>query len=34
VRLTDWDVRRLSAMLTRGVPVNFIENPDRQFVAY
>jgi len=34
VRLTNWDVRRLSATLTRGVPVNFIEKPDVRFVAY
>jgi len=34
VRLTNWDVQRLSAMLTRGVPVNFIEKPDVKFVAY
>jgi lipoprotein-anchoring transpeptidase ErfK/SrfK len=34
VRLTNWDVQRLSVMLTRGVPVNFIEKPDMKFVAY
>jgi len=34
VRLTNWDAQRLAAMLTRGVPVNFIEKPDATFVAY
>jgi lipoprotein-anchoring transpeptidase ErfK/SrfK len=34
VRLTNWDVQRLSEMLTRGVPVNFIEKSDAKFVAY
>jgi lipoprotein-anchoring transpeptidase ErfK/SrfK len=34
VRLTNWDARRLAAMLSRGTPVNFIEKPDLQFVAY
>lgn len=34
IRLTNWDVQRLSAMLTRGVPVNFIEKPNMLFVAY
>ena len=34
VRLTNWDAQRLAAMLTRGVPVNFIEKPDAMFVAY
>jgi len=34
VRLTNWDAQRLAAMVTRGVPVNFIEKPDAMFVAY
>jgi lipoprotein-anchoring transpeptidase ErfK/SrfK len=34
VRLTNWDAQRLAAMVTRGVPVNFIEKPDATFVAY
>ena len=34
VRLTNWDAQRLAAMLTRGVPVNFIAKPDATFVAY
>jgi lipoprotein-anchoring transpeptidase ErfK/SrfK len=34
VRLTNWDAQRLASMLTRGVPVNFIEKPDATFVAY
>ena len=34
VRLTNWDAQRLATMLTRGVPVNFIEKPDATFVAY
>jgi lipoprotein-anchoring transpeptidase ErfK/SrfK len=34
VRLTNWDAQRLSAMVSRGVPVNFIDKPDIRFVAY
>jgi lipoprotein-anchoring transpeptidase ErfK/SrfK len=38
VRVTNWDAQRLAGMLTRGVPVNFIEKyrdeTDLQFVAY
>lgn len=34
VRLTNWDVQRLAAMLSRGVAVNLIEKPDVNFVAY
>jgi lipoprotein-anchoring transpeptidase ErfK/SrfK len=38
VRVTNWDAQRLAGMLTRGVPVNFIEKrkdgPDLPFVAY
>lgn len=34
VRLTNWDAQRLAAILSRGVPVNFIEKPDVNFVAY
>lgn len=34
VRLTNWDAQRLATMVTRGIPVNFIEKPDMRFVAY
>jgi lipoprotein-anchoring transpeptidase ErfK/SrfK len=38
VRLTNWDAQRLAGMLTKGTPVNFLENqreqPDFQFAAY
>lgn len=34
VRLTNWDAQRLAAMLTRGIPVNFIGKSDATFVAY
>jgi len=34
VRLTNWDAQRLSTMVSRGVPVSFIEKPDIRFVAY
>ena len=34
VRLTNWDAQRLSNILSRGVPVSFIEKPDSRFVAY
>jgi lipoprotein-anchoring transpeptidase ErfK/SrfK len=34
VRLTNWDAQRLSAMVSRGVPVSFIDKPDIRFVAY
>jgi lipoprotein-anchoring transpeptidase ErfK/SrfK len=38
VRLTNWDAQRLAAMLTKGIPVNFIEKlrdqPDFLFAAY
>jgi lipoprotein-anchoring transpeptidase ErfK/SrfK len=34
VRLTNWDAQRLASMLTRGVPVNFLEKADATFVAY
>jgi lipoprotein-anchoring transpeptidase ErfK/SrfK len=34
VRLTNWDAQRLASMISRGVPVNFIEKPDVNFVAY
>jgi lipoprotein-anchoring transpeptidase ErfK/SrfK len=34
VRLTNWDAQRLASMLSRGVPVNFIEKADATFVAY
>ena len=38
VRLTNWDAQRLAGMLSKGVPVNFIEKqrnePDFLFAAY
>jgi lipoprotein-anchoring transpeptidase ErfK/SrfK len=34
VRLTNWDAQRLAAMISRGVPVNFIEKANMNFVAY
>jgi lipoprotein-anchoring transpeptidase ErfK/SrfK len=38
VRVTNWDAQRLARMLSKGVPVNFIEKrrdkPDFQFAAY
>jgi lipoprotein-anchoring transpeptidase ErfK/SrfK len=34
VRLTNWDAVRLASMLTRGVPVNFLEKANATFVAY
>lgn len=34
VRLTNWDAQRLSTMVTRGVPVTFIDKADNLFVAY
>jgi lipoprotein-anchoring transpeptidase ErfK/SrfK len=38
VRVTNWDAQRLAGMLTKGVPVNFIEKkpdqPDFQFAGY
>jgi lipoprotein-anchoring transpeptidase ErfK/SrfK len=38
VRVTNWDAQRLAGMLTKGIPVHFIEKwrdePDFQFAAY
>jgi lipoprotein-anchoring transpeptidase ErfK/SrfK len=34
VRLTNWDAQRLSNLVSRGVPVAFIDKPDNRFVAY
>jgi len=34
VRLTNWDAQRLAGMISRGVPVSFIEKADASFVAY